>query len=220
MSFGKDLIALFLTPVRLYESVREHPRCRWAVILILVVLFLATFLTLDILIQEGMRRGAEQAAERGMDAARMAEMADHPAAKISILLATPVGLIVFLLGFSAAAWLFLALTGGAPEPKPFAALFRAAAWAKLVEIPRMILWTPLTLAKGTPMVFFGPAALLRGAPEGKLFTALAALDLFSIWYLVLFTVGARTLLRISTGRAAVVVILPWALWQGVRVFLA
>ena len=155
-----------------------------------------------------------------MDADKLAEMANHPAAKVSVLLSTPVSLLVFLLAFSAIGWLFLALTGGAQEPKPFSALFRAAAWAKLVEIPRMILWTPLALVKGTPMVFFGPAALLGGAPEGKLFTALAALDLFTIWYLALFVIGARILLRISAGRAAVVVILPWALWQAVRVFLA
>ena len=84
---------------------------------------------------------------------------------------------------------------------------------KLVEIPHLLLWTPLVLAKGSPEIFFGPAALVEADPQSKLFALLASFDLFHLWFIVLFVLGVRILLAVEWPRAVIVAALPWFSWQ-------
>lgn len=211
----RDIPALWFSPTPLFESIRERPRIRAALIVLVVLMAAATLLTLDPLVDAMKEKGTEAARERGGERTELAFF-DHPAMKAGIVVSGPVMLFLVLLVHSAAVYLGLTLSGGVGEKKPFPALFRAAVWAKLVEIPHLLLWVPLVLAKGSPEVFFGPAALATEESAGAWFPLLSAIDLFTIWYLVLFALGVSVLLRVSRTRAAAVVFTPWIVWQMVK----
>jgi len=213
----QDIGRLWFAPGALFRSIRERPRSKGVLIVLLVVVALATLLVLDIVMEEASQRGLDAIQERGGDGAAGMKAMEHPAMKALVVVAAPVSLLLFLLVFSGASYLFLQLTGGTEEEKGFAALFRAAAWAKAVDIPRMVLWVPLVLVQRSPEVYFGPAALLPAESRGALFAALSALDLFSIWFLVLFVLGARICLKLTTSRAVLVVVAPWFLWNLLKV---
>lgn len=216
----KEIVALWISPVQLFESLRDRPRSLWIVVILLVGIALSTFLTVDILMEIGIEKAMEAAAERGADPGEMAGYLNSPFARALPVAVAPITLLLFLVVSAGASYLFLTFTGGVNKEKPFRILFRVAVWAKLVEIPRMLFWTPLVMMKGTAYVFFGPAVLLSGEPHGKMFTLLSALDLFTIWYLALFVLGTKICLSIPTRRAAIVVLVPWVIWNAIKVAIA
>lgn len=58
------------------------------------------------------------------------------------------------------------------------------------------------------------------AMDTPLYTLLGSLDVFSIWYLIVSTVGISIIHKISKGKAAVAVFAPWALFIGFNVVMA
>jgi hypothetical protein len=210
-----DALSLWFAPRLLFASLRERPRSRFALFLVLVTITLATVLALDVLLDTMRSRGAEEIRMRGGGEEAL-QVLESPFARIGIVLLGPVSLFLLLLVSAAASYLLLMVTGGMEEERPFPALFRCVVWAKLVEVPRMLLWVPLVLAKGDAEVFFGPAALFPGETRGPLPRLLEAFDLFTIWYLYLFALGTVVVLRVSPRRAAAAVLVPWALWQIVK----
>ncbi|MFH1278696.1 MAG: YIP1 family protein [Candidatus Eisenbacteria bacterium] len=208
----RDVPLLWFSPAALFGSIRERPRVRGALIVLVVVVVAATLLTLDVLVGTMMERGAESMRERGGDPSSLGFFG-HPAMKAGIVVSGAVMLLLVLLVHSGGVYLALSLSGGVEEKKPFPWIFRAAVWAKLVEIPHLVLWVPLVLAKGGPDVFFGPAALASEEGAGPWFPLLSALDLFTLWFLALFAIGVSVLLRVRGLRAAATVFAPWVVWQ-------
>jgi hypothetical protein len=213
--FWNDLWALWVSPSRLFASLRESPRSRLALLLLLALVTAATILTLDVLLETIRAKGAAEAGARGGGEEAL-RFLGHPAMRVGIVLLAPATLLLVLVAHAGAAYLLLMLTGGVEEGAPFAGLFRVVVWAKLVEVPRMLLWVPLVLAKRDAEVYFGPAALFSGDAESRLVRVLGAFDLFSLWFLVLVAIGTAVVLRVSSKRAAGAVFGPWVLWQAVK----
>jgi hypothetical protein len=134
-----------------------------------------------------------------------------------MVVVAPLTLTLLLVAYSGVGYLILMLTGGTDAENPFASLWRVAVWSRLVEIPHMLLFVPIALAKGNAEVFFGPAAFFADEPGSSAFRLLAGLDLFAVWFLALFVVGTRIVLRVSTPRAAAAVLIPWCAWQLLKV---
>ncbi|MFH1681461.1 MAG: YIP1 family protein [Candidatus Eisenbacteria bacterium] len=215
-SLWTDVRTLWFSPAGLFRSLAERPRSRGALVLLLAVVLLSTVLTLQVLLDTMEERGAEEIRARGGGAESL-DLLRHPAVRAGLVLMAPIALLAFLIASAGAAFLLLSVTGGAEVDETFARLFRVATWAKLVEIPRMLLWVPIVLAKGSAEVSFGPAAFFSRDPESPLLAVLTSLDLFSVWFLALYILGARIVLRVSGRRAAAAVLVPWALWQVIKV---
>ncbi len=66
-----------------------------------------------------------------------------------------------------------------------------------------------------------PAALVSADDNPVLFTALSYFDLFSVWYLVLVTIGlASVSKKLTTTSAALIAFGPYVLWAIVQVLIA
>jgi hypothetical protein len=210
-----DVWSVLVSPVRFFESLRERPRWLGAVIVLVAVTVIAFLLVADLVAEVGKTAALERAQD---DQGRQAieKFFENPMFKV-ILVAGPAAMhfvSVFLYG--AIALLLLALTGGNLPPRPYGAAVRAGLWAKIVEVPHMILFVPLAKAAGSPEIYFGPAALMNGDMTDRLFRFAAGFDIFHIWYIVLFALGIRICLNVSTARALVAVLLPWIVRQLLR----
>jgi hypothetical protein len=217
--FWSDCVALWFSPAGLFSSVAERPRSRAALVLLLVLVTLSTLATLDPLLETMQSRGAAEIRERGGNPETL-EILSGPWVRAGLAVTAPLLFLLALAAHAGGAYLLLALTGGTDAPRPFARLFHVATWGRLVQVPRLLLWVPLVLARGSGEVYFGPAAFVSSDGHSPLFTALAALDLFSIWFLVLFALGIKIVLRVSGLRAAVAAVLPWGIGQAIQIATA
>lgn len=211
----KDVWSVLVSPVRFYESLRERPRWMTAAIVLLLVTVIAFLLVADEVAEVGKAVALEQARDEQGRAA-IETFFGNPMFKVLVVAGPAATHFVSVVLYGAIALLLLSLTGGGLPPKPFGAIVRAGLWAKLVEVPHMILFVPLAKAAGSPEIYFGPAALMNGEMTDRLFRFAAGFDIFHIWYIVLFALGIRICLNVSTARALVAVLLPWIVRQLIR----
>jgi hypothetical protein len=99
-------------------------------------------------------------------------------------------------------------------------ILSVVAHASLVDVADLLFKMPLYYTKGSLKVYSSLAILLpEEASESRLFRLLNAFDAFTIWKLVLVTLG----LSIVTGRprsqSALMVWVPWLLWVALTVAL-
>jgi hypothetical protein len=207
-----DLWSLWASPSVLFRSLAGRPRSRGAFLLLVVVITGSTLATLGPLVETMQARGGEELRAEGMDP-RALRALESPLARAGMVVLAPLTLTLLLLAYAAAGFLILMLTGGTDAERPFASLWRVAVWSRLVEIPHMLLFVPIALAKGNAEVFFGPAAFFADEPGSSAFRLLAGLDLFAIWFLALLVLGTRIVLRVSAPRAAAAALVPWCAWQ-------
>lgn len=81
--------------------------------------------------------------------------------------------------------------------------------------------TIIGLLVGNYMVTMSLAAVAPNLEiNTPLYNLLASFDVFSIWYLMVSVVGISVVHKISRGKAAVVVLSPWALMIGFNVVMA
>jgi len=210
--FMSDLWSLWTSPGTLFQRLREKAPVVIPLFVLLVVITLSTAIALPVLTETMVEKAEESIRKQGGDPAGL-RFLEHPAMKAGIVVVAPIMILILLLAYTLAAYLILTLTGGVDEPKPFGRLFAVVTWSKLVEIPHMLLWVPIALLSRNAEVYFGPAALLSADSPEWLLQIVAAFDLFTLWFLGLFILGASVVLRISMGRAALAVLLPWGLWQ-------
>ncbi len=170
--------------------------------------------TIDFARQAGLSQAANDDSRQAIE-----RFFSHPFFKVFIVVAPGGAQLFSVLLYGAFALLILALSGGGLEARPYGRIVTAGLWSKMVEIPHMVLLVPLTKMKGSPEIYFGPAAFFTGDVTDRWFRFVAGFDLFQIWSLLLFALGVRICLHVSTRRAAVAVILPWLVRQAIRLAL-
>jgi hypothetical protein len=85
--------------------------------------------------------------------------------------------------------------------------------AYLINVVGELVRVSLMLAKGSPEVFLGPAALLPGALEGTfLFRFMGQLDVFAAWKVVLIGIGLAIAHRLDMARVVRVLVILWLAW--------
>jgi len=72
----------------------------------------------------------------------------------------------------------------------------------------------------TDVVKSHPGAFLSPDAPAWLDAAATTLSVFNIWIVVLLIIGFRTVGKISTGKAAVVALVPWLIWLAAKAGLA
>jgi len=182
---------------------------------VLIVTALGMILILNETVDFAREAGLSQATN---DESRQAveKIFAHPFFKVFVVVAPGGVHIISVLLYGAVALLLLALSGGGLEPRPYGRIVSVGLWSKMVEIPHMLLLVPLAKMKGSPEIYFGPAAFFTGDNTDRWFRFAAGFDLFQVWALLLFALGVSICLRVTPFRAAVAVILPWLLRQAIR----
>ena len=85
--------------------------------------------------------------------------------------------------------------------------------AGFVPLLGELLRMPLVLSKGSTYVSFGLASLMGGADfTSVLFTILWLADAFTIWALVVATIGCSTVFGVSRTKGAIMALTPWILF--------
>jgi hypothetical protein len=109
----------------------------------------------------------------------------------------------------------------------FAQAFSATLYAWVPLLIAGIVMAIVILARGSfdpatagTMVKSNPAFLVDMKEQPVLFTLLSAIDVFSIWVVILFVFGFRALSRLSTGVSAAIVVFFWAFLVAIRVAIA
>ena len=110
----------------------------------------------------------------------------------------------------------------------FGQYFSVTLYAWVPQIIQLVIMTiilamrnELTSAGDLPMLVRSNLAFLVDIHEHQvLFAFLSALDLFTIWSLVLMIIGFAHVSRFSKQKSAVVLISVWAVWVGVKLGFA
>ena len=133
---------------------------------------------------------------------------------------------IILTGLSAVAvfavWVWL-LNKRAAADVEFHRILSVCTTATAVPVIGMLAWLAVTLVSQTPittapeqMVKSHLGALVQtGVPA--LQKLLESIDVFSLWFLIVLTIGFRAVTRLSTGVAASITFLPWGAWVLIKV---
>jgi hypothetical protein len=127
---------------------------------------------------------------------------------------SPVLTTIGLLVIAGVLLLAFRLFGGEGD---FKQAFSVTCYASMPGVIKSILMVIIILAKGGIIPAQGLATLVRSnlgfladyKASPMAFSLLSSLDIFSIWYLVLLTIGFAYVARVSKAKSAVIVISLW-----------
>jgi hypothetical protein len=107
-------------------------------------------------------------------------------------------------------FVFNVLMGG---DSTFRRNFSVYCYSSLIAIPSMIVKFPLIMTKGDLNVQTSLALLL--SPDAKdtfLYRVLSSFDIFTVWQVVLVSIGMGVVYKYSTKKAFTAVVILWIVW--------
>lgn len=209
MSFLQKVVSVFINPFRTFEAIRQKPDVFLPYCASMLVAALFSFVTmglmqdytLETLAASYRQMGMEIPADQLQSFARMTMISTVVAMIAASVIAPFVkGAIAHLLGLA-----FDAKT-------TFKRSLSVVAYSYLIIMLGTLIRIPLALMTKNYLFTFSPALLLgEVGPTDPFFTFLSAFDLFTLWYLVVSVIGFKTVHRLKTWQAAVVVLLPFGM---------
>lgn len=212
---------VFTAPSETFEAVsRGHSWRDWLVpVLITTVLAMVALQITMPIIQEtarqAVRERVKEMPEDQRDAAvEMAGMATGIASYVMVPVAS------FVMLFVIGGILLLIGRFGLGGQVSYGQMLSVFAYSSLVGIVAIVVRTPLMLARDTAQVYTGLGLLV---PEEMLKTffgrLLAGIDLFSLWQILVASIGMAVLTRTTTTRAATFLLILWGIWVVVQAAL-
>ncbi len=212
MGGASKVINIFFEPRKVFESLKIKPT--WLIPFIIVALLGIGFFyyTYPFImaqqvekIQENEKIPEEQK-ERIIE--KMTEK-DHP--PIWQLAIAPVGTLVSVVVVAAVLFfVFNVLLGG---DSSFRRVFSVYTYSSLIAIPAMIVKFPLIMMKGNLNVQTSLALLLSiNQKDTFLYNVLSGFDIFTIWQVILISMGLGILYKYSTKKAFTAVFILWIIW--------
>ena len=102
----------------------------------------------------------------------------------------------------------------------FKQMFSLVSWGGLINLPELIIKLPVMLAKGTLFVTTSLAIFLSNSESKTLFyNLLDALDIFSIWKIIVFSIGFAIIYNFSMKKSYIAVIVLYLIYAGVSIGL-
>lgn len=224
----KNVFARFagvlFAPADAFQEIVRKPDILAPLLLMVVISCATTALVVPRLDYESIRAmQAEKLLERqpGMsqaDVDRFGRMAEAGAKVFAWL--GPIFTIVFYAAIAGVLLLAFRLMGGEGN---YTQAMSVTIYAWLPLVLYGIVLTVVVVAHGSfdpitaaSLVKSNPAFLVEMREQPALYYFLSALDLFSIWTLILFTFGFSAMSRLSKGMSAAIVIVLWAVYVLVR----
>jgi hypothetical protein len=212
MGGASKVLNTFFEPRRVFESLRIRPT--WLVPVIIVALLGMGFFyyTFPYIMKEQVQnirdndRIPEEQKERIIE--RMGE-AEHP--PIWQMAIAPAGTLISLVIVAAVLFFaFNVLMGG---DAGFRRVLSVYCYSSLVAIPAMIVKFPLVMMKGNVNVQTSLALLLSPDDKGSfLYSVLSSFDIFTLWQVILVSMGLGVMYKFSTKKAFTTVVILWVVW--------
>jgi hypothetical protein len=207
----KKIRNLYFSPIETFKEISEKPDWLVPVVITLIIVLGFTMLTLPrVIIPE--REKKIMSMEELPEAYR--ERALESLKGIRIYLMTPLSIIVFtfivIFLKSGIFYLLFTILGNRTV---FKKILSVVSYSFLVGIPETILKSCLVLIKGNTEIY---TSLIIFAPgfdfKSPLFKVLNRIDIFTIWNLILISLGFSVIYNISRKKSYMVVFASWVVW--------
>ncbi len=190
-------------PATAFENIKAYPNWLFPILLSLIVSLSFVYYTQDISLEYQKKSilESEQLTEEQKDAAL--ERFEEPGVFMTLVMPS-IGVVVsvFLIPALMAAILMLFgnfAFGGNAE---FKTLFSVAAWGGMVGVVEAIVKLPLMVIRHTYEVYTSLALLLEPADSKSIiFKLFNAVDLFSIWKIIVFSIAFSVVYKFSKGKS-------------------
>ena len=224
-SLGR-LIGVLISPGKTFRSIAERPT--WVVALVVLVLLGAAAgylivqkLDMAEVISQSMGDRGRQATDEEIErATEMFERFGWLGALVGTTVVAPLGFLVFALVF----WVVFKLQGGEFSYQTSLSVtlhsLMPTAVLSLLSLPVIYSRGTIGLEESQRGVLFSNLAPLAPEEAGTALTALmASIDLFTIWSLVLLTIGYSIVGRVSKTSAGFTVVILWIVYVVAKVGL-
>ncbi len=198
----QKIIGIFTQPAAVFENIRLYPDWLVPVTLMILTSILFVFSTSDLTLdlqKEAIYNNAfipeeykDKAIETIEDKTEMQRNLEGAAGSV---------INVLLVFFVASGAFFIVgnfIMGGDAK---FKQVFSMYSWAGLVGVVELLVKLPMALAKGSLHVYTSLAVLMEpGQEKTILFGLLNAIDLFTIWKIILWATGMSVIYRFSKAK--------------------
>lgn len=212
MGGASKILNIFFEPKKVFQSLKIKPT--WLVPFIIVALLGIGFFyyTYPFIMNQQVEKIQENEKipeeQKELIIEKMTEK-DHP--PIWQLALAPAGSLVALVVVAAVLFfVFNVLLGG---DSTFRQVFSVYCYAGLIAIPAMIVKFPLIMMKENLNVQTSLALLL--SPNDKdtfLYSVFSSFDIFTIWQVILVSMGLGVMYKYTTKKAFTAVLVLWIIW--------
>jgi hypothetical protein len=213
------VVGVFFSPSETFEDVRRRPTILLPMIVLFVLMAVIFYVIFPAQVADNAVRVEKNPAFQSLSEEQREQQVAFMTggiARMASAVGGPAAILVFTLFFALLYWGLGHLLGGEPTYK--AVLSMLLFIGMLNPVAHFAVKAPLMLAKKTMIgVTFGPAMFLPDLEITSMtFTALALLDLFNIWGVVVTGIGIARVARISTALGMTLSILLFAVGAGIQ----
>lgn len=219
------IAGVLISPTRTFEAIRQRPTWLVALVVLVVLGVIVGYLVTERLDMEQVVRDATADSGRQLSEEQLEQAIDFQEKFGSIFAIAgavvffPVGLLIMALLF----WVALKLVGGELSYKASVATslhgLMPTAVSSLLSLPVILSRAELDYddVKTGSLLKSNLGAFASEEAGAALRALLSSIDLFSIWCVFLLSVGYSVVGRVSKGKAAVTVVVLWAVWVTIKV---
>lgn len=206
------ILNLFVAPAKVFITLKEKPNWALPLILVLVVLAVATVVTVSLSRDTIMANQEERMRERGMTDEQIEQAMKFMAgpfvmvsSAISVIIITSVIFLIFSLLIN----ILIPVFGGTSG---FGNVFSVVCFASLVKVPASILRLVLVGISGSPFVSTSLSLLFKNPSPNDVsfaYRVLSGVDFFMIWEMILVSLGISITSNLQKKNAYIIVFLIW-----------
>ena len=215
----KKILDLYFSPTDLFKQLDEKPDWLLPVVITLIIILIFSMLTLPkVLLPERSKRimSMQNLTPEQKDKILSSLTGIRP------FITTPLSIIIFtfiIILLKAGLFFLIFLIFGAKTL--FKKTLAVVSYSFLVGIPETIIKSSLMLVKKTTRVFTSLALFFPNLGfKSPAFTFLSRIDIFTIWNLILISLGFAVIYRIKKGKSFSIVFGFWVLWLLVQLGIA
>jgi hypothetical protein len=209
---ASKILNMFFEPKRVFESLKIKPT--WLVPFIIVALLGIGFFysTYPYIMNQQVERIKDNdkipEEQKQVIIDKMTERTHPPVWQLFL---APLGTIVVLVAVAGILFfVFNVILGG---DSSFRRVFSVYCYSSLIAVPAMIVKYPLIMMKKDLNVQTSLALLLSADSKNSfLYSFLSSFDIFTIWQLILVSMGMGILYRYSTKKAFTATCILWIIW--------
>ncbi|MFQ5709301.1 MAG: Yip1 family protein [bacterium] len=221
MSAIEKIIGVFTSPGKTFQSIDQKPSWVLPVAVAVLVSVIFVFTTQSIIVNEAITKQQEKMEERGMDADQIDQSLAmmEKGMKFSVPAFSVLGPVLVIL-IVAGIFFFVGnvvLGGMAPYKKVLA----VTAFSWLIFSLGSLIALPIVLSRESIEVSFSLATLMsEEAQQTFLYKFLSKLDVFSIWWVAVQSIGLAVIYKMKTQKMATAVVAVFLIYAVVGSALA
>jgi hypothetical protein len=213
MGVFERITGVFISPKETFEAIDQKPTWLVPFIIIVVMTLGMAVLTRDIGMQDMMAKyQAMELPQEQID--KIAAQSQGIGKYIQMVLIPVATLAIWAIFAGILLFCGNTLLGGSAK---FKKLFSMISWSSFVGALAIIVNTAIILSKGTTQGVTTSLAVLMPVPglsdkPSLLYRLLSKFDVFTIWSLILWTIGLSVIYKFTMKKSAGLVIALWAVW--------